>query len=178
MITQDVRRYSDGNNIISLFRVILFHPGCRFMVLHRSCNRFSGYHPFGVVARLWHRHLRVKFGFQIPHKTQIGQGLFLGHFGGIVINQNVQVGRNCNIAQGVTIGQVNRGQKPGSPKIGNRVWIGANAVVVGNIEVGDDVLIAPLSYVNFDVPARSVVMGNPGQIISDKGSDGYINDIT
>lgn len=175
MIFQDLERYTKNNDITSTLSVFFFHPGFRFMVMHRLCNRFSLYHPFGLVARLWHKHMRVKYGFQIPHKTNIDAGLFLGHFGGIVVNQSSKIGRNCNIGQGVTIGQVNRGEKKGSPVLGDRVWVGPNAVVVGNITVGDDVLIAPLSYVNFDIPPKSIVMGNPAQIVSDKGSEGYVN---
>ena len=71
-----------------------------------------------------------------------------------------------NIATGVTIGQENRGKRKGCPTIGDRVWIGTNAVLVGNINIGSDVLIAPLSYVNFDVPDHSIVLGNPARIIS------------
>ncbi len=63
----------------------------------------------------------------------------------------------------------------GCPVIGDRVWIGANAVVVGRITIGDDVLIAPLSFVNFDVPDKAVVAGNPAKIINYNGSEGYVN---
>ena len=63
--------------------------------------------------------------------------------------------------KGVTIGQENRGNRKGVPTIGNSVWIGINATVVGNITVGDDVLIAPNTFVNCDVPSHSIVMGNP-----------------
>ena len=76
------------------------------------------------------------------------------------------IGKNVNIATGVTIGQENRGKRKGCPTIGDRVWIGTNAVLVGNINIGSDVLIAPLSYVNFDVPDHSIVLGNPARIIS------------
>jgi serine O-acetyltransferase len=59
--------------------------------------------------------------------------------------------------------------------LGNKVWVGANAVIVGNITIGDDVLIAPLSYVNFDVPSHSIVIGNPGKIIPrDNATEDYI----
>ena len=57
------------------------------------------------------------------------------------------------------------------------MWVGAHAILVGKIEIGPEALIAPGAYVNFDVPARSVVLGNPGQIVSDKGSEGYINNV-
>lgn len=64
----------------------------------------------------------------------------------------------------------------GSPTLGNCVWIGVNATIVGNIRIGDDVLIAPNSYVNLDVPSHSVVLGNPCKIIHrDNATEGYIN---
>jgi serine O-acetyltransferase len=59
----------------------------------------------------------------------------------------------------------------------DRVWIGANAVVVGKITIGNDVLIAPLTYVNFDLPDKAVVAGNPAKIVNYNGSFGYVNDI-
>ena len=84
-----------------------------------------------------------------------------------MINPRSTIGSNCNIAQGVTIGQTNRGEKAGSPKIGDRVWIGANAVLVGNISIGSNVLIAPNSFVNFDVPDNSIVVTQKCKVISD-----------
>ena len=83
----------------------------------------------------------------------------------MIIHPDAELGNNINVGTGITIGAENRGKRKGAPVIGNRCWIGTNAVVVGNIKIGDDVLIAPLSYVNFDVPSHSVVIGNPGKII-------------
>lgn len=93
--------------------------------------------------------------------TQIGKGLFIGHPYCITINPRAILGDNCNIHKGLTIGQENRGRKKGAPKIGNSVWIGVNVTIVGNITIGDDVLIAPNSFVNCDIPSHSVVFGNP-----------------
>ena len=118
--------------------------------------------------------MQRKYGFQIPHKVSIGKGLFMGHYGGIVINQSAVIGENCNIAQGVTIGRISRGEKTGSPVIGDRVWIGANSVIVGKVKIGNDVLIAPLTFINFDVPDRVTVIGSPGKIMESSGSEGYI----
>jgi serine O-acetyltransferase len=114
---------------------------------------------------------------EIPHTCQIGGGLYFGHFMNIVINQNVIIGSNCNIMQGVTIGNESRGVRRGSPRIGDRVVIGPNSVVVGKINIGNNVLIGPLTFVNFDVPDSSVVLGNPGKIISNSGSSGYVKKI-
>lgn len=55
---------------------------------------------------------------------------------------------NCNIHKGVTIGQENRGKRQGTPIIGDNVWIGMNVTIVGNIKIGNDVLIAPNTYLN------------------------------
>lgn len=118
----------------------------------------------------------VKFGIATHWSLTVGKGLYIGHFGGIVINPNAKIGDNCNINQGVTIGAENRGDRKGAPAIGNKVWIGANSVVVGNITIGDNVLIAPLTLVNFDVPSNSIVIGNPARIIpNEHATEGYIN---
>ena len=61
-------------------------------------------------------------------------------------------------------------------QIGDNVWIGTNSVIVGNIKIGNDVLVAPLTFVNFDVPDHSVVIGNPAKIIfKENATEGYIN---
>ncbi len=76
----------------------------------------------------------------------------------------------------MTIGQENRGKRKGAPIIGNSVWIGVNATIVGHITIGDDVLIAPNSYVNCDVPSHSVVFGNPCIVKSkENATEGYVN---
>lgn len=101
----------------------------------------------------------------------------MGHAYNITINPAAVIGDNCNIHKGVLIGQTNGGRK-GVPKIGNKVWIGINACIVGNVTIGDDALIAPNSYVNCDVPSHSVVFGNPCVIKHrDNATEDYINNI-
>lgn len=119
--------------------------------------------------------LSRKTHIQIPHDVKIGEGFYIGHCGRIIINSDAVLGKNINIATGVTIGQENRGARKGCPTIKDNVWIGTNAVIIGNITIGQDVLIAPLSYVNFDVPDHSIVVGNPGKIIPrENATGGYI----
>ena len=116
------------------------------------------------------------FKCEFPVKTNIGPGLYIGHPYCITINPDAIIGKNCNIHKGVTIGQENRGIREGTPKIGNDVWIGVNATIVGKIIIGDDVLIAPNSYVNRDVPSHSIVFGNPCIIKhKDYATEGYIH---
>jgi serine O-acetyltransferase len=124
---------------------------------------------------LIYAHYQMKFGVQIPARTKIGENFMIGHVGGIVVNSGVLIGNRVKIMQGVLLGEDYRGHRKGTPVIGDNVFIGANAVIVGKITIGDDVLIAPNSYVNFDVPPHSIVIGNPGKIISrDNATDGYL----
>lgn len=112
-------------------------------------------------------------GIQIPVGTQIGNGLRISHFGNIVVNPNVKIGKNFSIAQGALIGSA-QGKRCGVPVIGNNVIVSANAMIVGGIRIGDYTMIAPGAFVNFDVPEHSIVIGNPGKIItSDRPTDKY-----
>lgn len=120
--------------------------------------------------------LTKKTQIQIPWTTSIGEGFYIGHCGRIIINKNAVLGKNINIGTGVTIGEENRGIRKGCPTIHDNCWIGTNSVIVGRIDIGEDVLIAPLTFVNFDVPSHSIVIGNPAKIISkNNATDGYIN---
>lgn len=122
--------------------------------------------------------LSSKYAFNVYAQKKIG-GCYINHNGAITINPMVELGDNCVLGAGVTIGRENRGERNGAPSIGNMVWIGANAVVVGKITIGDNVLIAPNAYVNFNVPSNSIVIGNPGKIISNRpnATEGYIKNV-
>lgn len=129
-----------------------------------------------IRALIWRS--KRKYGLEIPPDLTIGKGLYIGHAYNITINPRAILGNNINIHKGVTIGQENRGRRKGVPVIGSHVWIGINAVIVGNITIGDDVLIAPNAYVNTDVPAHSVVIGNPCKIVPrENATRAYINNI-
>ena len=177
----DLYRYRASCTTRALLSAYLREPGFRFTyhmrkVSHHNARKKS----LSVFAYLWHRiqynRYRFRYGFDISPNARIGPGLFLGHFGGVVISPFAVLGANVNIAQGVTIGAESRGARTGAPTLEDRVWVGVNAVIVGKITVGHDALIAPGAYVNFDVPPMSVVLGNPGKIVSSSsGSIGYIN---
>jgi len=153
-------------------------PGFRYTFFLRLANLYGGTSFFGLIARLFLRRYSIKYGIQIPRGTKIGKGFYIGHFGSIVVNNRCVIGDNCNLAHNVTIGQENRGEKKGTPTIGNKVWIGTGSVIVGNIKIGNNVLIAPLSFVNIDIPDNSIVVGNPCKIIpSEKATENYINNI-
>ena len=126
--------------------------------------------------KLLFAYFRNKNHVEMPFNINIGEGLYLGHPYCITINPQVIIGKNCNIHKGVTIEQENRGTRKGTPIIGNEVWIGINTTIVGAVHIGNDVLIAPNTYVNCDIPDHSVVFGNPCIIKSrEYATEGYIN---
>ena len=120
-----------------------------------------------------------KTGIEFEFNTSIGAGLIIGHWGRIVINGTAKLGKGMMITHGVTIGRDVRGKRKGVPTFGDGVCIRANSTVVGNVHIGNDVLIAPNTFVNFDVPDHSVVIGNPATIHHrDCATEGHIPDTT
>lgn len=116
---------------------------------------------FKIIPTIMFYFVSKKNGNEINVNTIIGKGFCIIHAYNITINKNAVIGDNCNLHKGVTIGHEARGKRKGCPTIGNKVWMGINSTVVGNVTIGDDVLIAPNTFVNCDVPSHSVVLGNP-----------------
>ena len=103
-------------------------------------------------------------GISISSNARIGKGLYIGHFGGIFINEGATVGENCSLGQGVTIGTLGLGKR-GSPTLGNNVFIGAGAKILGKIKIGNNVRIGANAVVIKDAPDNATVIGVPGRIV-------------
>ena len=180
ILQADLYRYKGATDRRAFMSAYLHEPGFRFTCYLRKVAFYSAkkrsFGIFGYVYnRFFYHHYRFKYGFDISPSTTIGPGLYIGHFGGVVISPHAVLGANINIAQGVTIGATSRGKRLGAPTLEDRVWVGAHAIIVGKVTIGREALIAPGAYVNFDVPAKAVVLGNPGQVVSSSGSQGYVN---
>lgn len=179
-VKSDLYRYYGKTGLKELIKNLIKTPGFKYTFIFRHCqfhynnkNRLR-YFLFKILL-IKYRH---KYGYEIPVNTNIGKGLCITHFGGIAINPDSVIGDNVNISKGITIGTTYRGKKMGSPIIGSEVWIGSNSVIIGNIRIGNNVLIAPAAYVNFDVPDNSIVIGNPGKIMQSKNAtNNYIVNI-
>lgn len=107
----------------------------------------------------------LRTGIQIPVGTQIDKGFRISHFGHIGVNPDAKIGKNFNISQGCLIG-FSEGKHKGVPVIGDNVCMNANSLIVGGVKIGNGVLIAPGAFVNLDIPDNSIVIGNPGKIIT------------
>jgi serine O-acetyltransferase len=152
-----------------------FQPGFRYTFFFRLVSMKKN-SPLRFLFKLLKRRYRIKYGYEIDSKAQIGEGFFLSdHCGPTIIGQ-VKIGKNCNVAHSVTIGRNFKNGVMGLPTIGDRVWIGSGAAIVGKINIGSNVLIAPNSFVNIDVPPNSIVLGNPAIVIKKENpTEYYIN---
>lgn len=116
---------------------------------------------------------RIKLGINIPLNT-FEEGLSIAHIGTIVVNGNSKIGKNCRIHEGVTIGATNG--EDNSPILGNNIFIGSGAKIIGNIRIADDVAIGANSCVVKNIEEKSItVAGIPAKKISDNDSHSNLN---
>lgn len=148
-----------------------FWASCVYRVAHAMVARTVALHWLAALAQ---KLVEIVTGISIPARCEIGDGLYIGHYGSIILSPDARIGHNCSLAQNVTIGVAGGGEGRGAPTIGNRVFIGAHSVIVGRISIGDDVVVCAGSVVNRSVPARAVVMGNPARVVSYDGSFDYV----
>lgn len=174
----DLFRYSGSAGLKDHLYHYLLSPGYRYTCWMRFCA-YTQAHPFWRIlfpfAWLVYYHLQIKFGIAISFKAKIGPGLYIGHHGGIVTNEEMQIGKNCNLSHDVTIGVSRRGERAGVPIIGDNVYIGPGAKIFGKITIGNNSAIGANCVVTKDIPENGVVVGIPGKVISYEGSAGYIN---
>ena len=151
------------------------HEILNYTTLYRKARYYKDKNKLKfLLYKLKMRIKERKTNMCLPIEAEIGNGLQIAHKGNIVLYHLVKIGKNCYISSSVTIGLQSRGKKAGVPTLGDCVWLGANTVIVGNVKIGNNVLIAPNTYVNFDVPDNSIVIGSPGKIIPRKNAtEGY-----
>ena len=116
--------------------------------------------------------IRLLFAAVIPYTAEIGEGTKFGYGGlAIVIHANCKIGKNCTISQGVTLGGTNH--KGLVPVLGDNVFIGAGAKILGPITIGNNVVIGANAVVVKDIPANSLAVGIPAKVVK---NDININD--
>ena len=116
------------------------------------------------IAFILFKQIEILTGISVPASAKIGKGFYIGHFGSIILHSDVQMGENCSIGPGVLIGTRGLGNL-GVPKIGNNVYIGVGAKVLGDIKIGNNVKIGANAVVLQDVPDGATVVGIPARII-------------
>jgi serine O-acetyltransferase len=179
ILLADFKRYKFSKvNFKTLFYVffIVAIPGLKFLTIFRITQYFRRKNRmFFYFFFLWYRILKIKYGFDISYRTQIGKGFYIGHFGQIVIHGDAIIGENCNISQGITIGVSNYGNKIGVPKIGNNVFIGPNACIFGNITIGNNVTIGANCVVTDSIEDCKTLVTSKSIVIDKDLSSYYIH---
>ena len=172
LLKSDLFRQAGNVSIGKFILFFLINHGYRFLVYFRLVQSGS------LILKVFRIPLyltKKKYGIEISLSAKIGSGLNLQHPFNITLNSKCILGNNVTIYKNATIGSEMRGERKGVPTIGNNVYIGLNSVIVGSVTIGDNVLIAPNAFVNFDVPANAIVL--PGRAIiikKENATDGYL----
>ena len=116
--------------------------------------------PFSLVYHVLYKLVQILAGIELPCEAEVGPGFVIDHFGGIVVSGYARFGARCRIRNGVVVG-LSRVENPVGPVIGDDVDIGAGAKVLGAIRIGNRVLIGANAVVVKDVPDDHVAVGVP-----------------
>ena len=151
----------------SLLEVLFCYPGLHALWMHRIAH-WLWKHKLRFLGRLVSHISRFLTGIEIHPGAVIGRRFFIDHGAGVVIGETAEIGDDVTLYQGVVLGGTTLERKKRHPTIGNQVIIGAAAVVLGPIEVGDGALIGANSVVIKPVPPGATVVGIPGRIVGDR----------
>lgn len=146
------------------FEVFMLYPGFSAVLYHRAANWFYKRRMF-FTARLISQVSSFATGIEIHPAAKIGKGLFIDHGNGVVVGETAEIGDNCTIYQGVTLGGTGKDKGKRHPTIGNNVIIGAGAKVLGPFKVGNNVKIAANAVVLNEVPDNCTCVGVPARIV-------------
>lgn len=175
-IQYDLYRLTGRTNWRTFLKEFFRQRSFRFLVYFRLRKELSMRNPLAWCVRIASFFLFRKLTIEIPDTVQLGKGFLMIHPNCITFNSKAVVGENFTIMKGATIGNIKVGRRQGSPVIGDNVYVGLNSTVVGGVRIGNDVMIAANTFVNFDVPDGALVIGSPGVIHQrEKASKPYIN---
>jgi serine O-acetyltransferase len=169
LILSDLARYQKCINCISLARELAVGTGYKYLFWWRINKYLDTKGAKAILLRLLSRYMLrrwlFRLGIDINLSADIGPGLKIEHFGGIFVNGKARIGMRCSILQGVTIGEYR-----GAPALGDFVFVGPGAKVIGPVQVGNNAIIGANAVITRHVADNQVVVGVPGRAISDKGS--------
>lgn len=138
-----------------------------------NCLKGKIYLLYKMFCRMRYHKYSIKLGMSIPINV-FEEGLSIAHYGCIVVNSNARIGKNCRIQDCVTIGATNGSMM--APKIGNNVFLGSGARIIGNVEIYNDVCVGANSVVNKTIKEEGVtIAGVPAKKVSDNNSHLNLN---
>ncbi|TYL92030.1 serine acetyltransferase [Bradyrhizobium rifense] len=157
-------------SIGSILALAFFNRTFRPVFTLRLCQWGAEHSSFlRLLARGAHRHASAKAGIDMPSVVQAGPGLVIVHGWGLVVNREAIIGTNVTLFNGVVIGRKDKitrsGRQTEYPVIGDDVWIGPHAIILGGVRIGCGAIVGAGSVVTKDVPANSAVAGNPAKVL-------------
>jgi len=143
---------------------VLMYQGLWAIWIYRISHALYWLH-IPILPRFISQIGRLLTQIEIHPGAKIGKGFFIDHGAGVVIGETTEIGKNVTIFQGVTLGGTGKEKGKRHPTIGNDVVIGAGAIILGAIEIGDNARVGAGSVVTKSVPPNSTVVGNPARIV-------------
>lgn len=148
----------------NFWEVFFLYPGFKAIMRHRIAHKLHNSGHYFLADRV-SKSTRKKYGIEIHPAAKIGSGVFIDHGMGVVIGETAEIGDNCTIYQGVTLGGTGKHKGKRHPTIGNNVLIGCGAKVLGPFSVGDNSKIAANAVVLQEVPPNCTCVGIPARIV-------------
>lgn len=170
-IKRDIQAcYEHDPAAVNTIEILLAYPGFHARQFHRLAHLLHR-HKVPVLPRLISHLGRFCTGIEIHPGAKIGEGLFIDHGMGVVIGETSEIGDNCVLYQGVTLGGTSLKKTKRHPTLGNNVVVGAGAKLIGAITIGDNVKIGSGSVVTASVPGNATVVGVPGRVVAIRNPD-------
>ncbi len=153
----------------SYLEIILCHAPLHAIIVHRFSHKLYSW-GIPILPRFVSNFARFWSGVDIHPGATIGKNFFIDHGSGTVIGETTEIGDNCIMFQGVTLGGTGKHKIKRHPTLGNNVFVGVNTTLLGPINVGDNVKIGANTFVIMrDIPQNCTVVGVPGKIIKENG---------
>lgn len=168
-LKEDIRAVYDRDPAVrSTLEIVFCYPGFHAMLFYRM-SHVLWQRKFYFLGRFLSHIGRFLTGIEIHPGARIGHGFFIDHGMGVVIGETAEIGDNCTLYHGVTLGGTSWAKEKRHPTLGNNVIIGSGAKVLGPFKVGDDSKIGSNSVVVKEVPDNSTVVGVPGRVVMSAG---------
>lgn len=183
LLRTDVDRYLYYTNRrrsrLAVATMCFTQPGILATALYRFGHWALQQHGLtGRACWLFHemakRPVEIVTGMSIHPTTHVGPGLYIAHFGGVIVGEDCVIGTNCNLGHDTLVAPSGRGDRRGSPQLGDRVNVTVGGRVLGPVRVGDDVMIGVNVVVATDVPDRTVLAAATPSVLSHRGSFDYV----
>ena len=158
------------------FEIFLLYSGFHALIYHRIAHFFHRHHMF-FLARMTSQMNRFFTGVEIHPGAKIGRGLFIDHGSGVVIGETTEIGDNCIIYQGATLGGTGKDIGKRHPTLGNNVMVGAGAKILGPFKVGDNAKIASNAVVLEEIPPDCTAVGVPARVVRRGGKKAICGDL-